>query len=92
MSDIKITIGVLIIFIIPLFFAGFALIYESICCNDNSPDILKLPVGLLIYTITSIGVEKLININWLIDTILYIGVMALMIFVSLKTSLKVVNN
>ena len=72
----------------PLFIASYACFRGSFSTLNKPIKIVLLLLGLILFTESSIEVEKILELHWFLDSVLYILTWSLLIIISIKRSLK----
>ena len=78
-----------LLLLVPLFVASYACFKGSFSCLNKPIKVILFLFGLVLFTESSIEMEKIVELHWLIDSVIYIVGLSLFIMVSIKESSKI---
>lgn len=77
-----------LLLLVPLFVASYACFTGSFSYLNKPIKVILFFLGLILFTQSSIEVEKILELHWFLDSVLYILTLSLLIIISMKRSLK----
>lgn len=77
-----------LLLLLPLFVASYACFTGSFSYLNKPIKVILFFLGLILFTQSSIEVEKILELHWFLDSVLYILTLSLLVLASMKRSSK----